>query len=370
VPRSIPFTRGVPDASLLPVDDLRRAAVEALEVDPAGALAYAYGGYGPLREWVAARHGVDARRVLLANGSLQGVNFVAQHCLAGGGRAAVEQPTYDRSLNVLGRSGEPPHALALEEDGVDVDGLEALLRGGARPAVVYLIPTFQNPTGTTLSLEKRRAVCELADRYELLVLEDDPYSLLRYDGDPLPSLHSLDGGEHVIYSCSFTKTIAPGVRTGYLVLPERLVEAFERISANACIAPNTFAEATLAAYCRAGRFEPNVAAAVDVLRGRRDAMDAALARHFPEGSRWLRPGGGYFYWIDLPQSVDARALLPEAAAEGVAYLSGSDFCVQGGEHALRLAFSACSAQDIGEGVERLGALVARRATRSGATAAV
>ncbi len=364
----IPFTRGVPDASLLPVDDIARAAAAALADDPAGALSYSYGGYPPLREWIAARHGVDARRVLLVNGSLQGVNFVAQHCLAAAGATAVvEQPTYDRSLLVLGaRARLVP--LEVDGEGADVDALAALLRSGEAPGLVYLIPTFQNPSGTTLSLERRRALVELAQRHELLVLEDDPYSLLRYEGEPLPSLHELDGGEHVVYSSSFTKTVAPGVRTGYLVLPERLVEPFARISANTCISPNSLAEATVAAYCAAGRFEPNLAAAVAELHRRRDAMEAALRAHFPAGSRWLRPAGGYFFWVALPSGLDARDLLAEAAAEGVAYLSGDDFCVEGGRRSLRLAFSACSVADIEDGVERLGRLLCRRLERPAAAA--
>jgi DNA-binding transcriptional MocR family regulator len=358
----IPFTRGVPSADLLPVDDLRAAAQEALERDPAGALAYAPGGYLPLRAWIGERHGVPAERVLLVNGSLQGVVFLAQALFADGGGAVVEDPTYDRTLTILRGAGAHLHPVPLESDGMAVDALAGALRGGLDARAAYVIPTFQNPAGVTMSLEKRRALVELARERDVLLIEDDPYGLLRFEGDPLPSLHELDGGENVIYSSSFTKTIAPGVRTGYLVLPERLVGRMQTLSANTYIGPNAFAEAVLAAYCRAGRFEPNVARATAALRQRRDAMETALAAHLAAtGASWDPPAGGYFFWVDLGSGVDTAALLPQASARGVAYVKGNDFSASASAgSALRLAFSACSPEQIGEGVERLAAVLAGR----------
>jgi len=193
------------------------------------------------------------------------------------------------------------------------------------------------------------------------VVEDDPYGLLRFEGAPAPTLHELDGGDNVIYSSSFTKTVAPGIRTGYLVLPERLAPALARLSENTYIAPNTFAEATLNAYCRAGRFEPNVERATAMLKQRRDAMEAALREHFPEGATWTTPQGGYFYWVDLPDAIDTTALLAEASERGVPYVSGADFCAGGGgRSSLRLAFSAVPPEQIAEGVARLGALLSEK----------
>ena len=361
MPATVPFTRGVPAPDLLPVDDLRVAAAAALERDPAGALAYAPGGYRPLREWIAGRHGVDPGRVLLVNGSLQGVVFLAQALFAGGGTAAVEDPTYDRTLTILRGAGASLHPIALESDGLAVDALEADLRAGLRPRLAYVIPTFQNPAGVSLSLEKRRALVELARERELLLVEDDPYGLLRFEGEPLPTLHELDGGDNVIYSCSFTKTVAPGLRTGYLVLPERLVAPLAAISSNTYIGPNSFAEATLDAYCRAGRFEPNVARVSAQLCERRDAMAGALTEHLADRASWQAPAGGYFFWVDLGAGADAAALLPEAARRGVAYVTGNDFSATGSAtSALRLAFSACSPGEIAEGIERLAAVVSGR----------
>jgi len=357
---SIPFTRGVPSADMLPVADLEAAAVAALREDGAGALGYGPGGYLPLREWIGARHGVDPSRVLLVNGSLQGVAFLAQHLFLGAGKglALVEEPTYDRTLISLRTYGAELVPVPLTPEGIDTERLELTLQQHPSARLLYLIPTFQNPAGVSLPERGRRRVVELAQQYGVLIVEDDPYGLLRFEGVAAPTLLELDGGENVVYSSSFTKTVAPGIRTGYLVLPERLVAPMAKLSENTYIAPNTFAEATLAAYCRAGRFEPNVARATAQLRERRDAMESALREHFPEGARWTTPEGGYFYWVDLPASIDTGELLAVAADRGVPFIKGSDFCAGGGGgSSMRLAFSAVSPEQIGEGVARLGGLL-------------
>jgi 2-aminoadipate transaminase len=353
----IPFTRGIPAPSMLPGDEIRAAAEEALRADPGGVLSYAPGGYLALRRWIAARHGVEPERVLVVNGSLQGLWFVAQHACAGG-LAFVEDPTYDRTLTVLRGVGAEVAGIPLDEDGLDVAALEEALRR-RRPALVYVIPTFQNPSGVTLSLEKRRRLVELVREHDLLLLEDDPYGLLRFEGDPLPTLHELDGGEHVIYSSSFTKTVAPGLRTGYLVLPEALVEPFGRRSTNTYIGPNTLAAATLAVYCNGGRFEPGVERATALLRERRDAMERALRANFPADARWTTPRGGYFHWVELPPDRDTRSLLDEATAQGVPFVAGADFSASGGARSsMRLAFSYPSPSEIEEGIARLAGVVA------------
>jgi DNA-binding transcriptional MocR family regulator len=359
---AIPFTRGVPSADMLPVADLEQAAVTALREDGARALAYTPGGYLPLREWIAERHAVDPSRVLLVNGSLQGVAFLAQHLFLGkGGSAVVEDPTYDRTLISLRTFGAEIAAVPVTPEGIDVDELERTLDGAANVRLLYVIPTFQNPAGVSLPEEGRRRVVALARDRGILVVEDDPYGLLRFEGSPAPTLHEIDGGDNVVYSSSFTKTVAPGIRTGYLVLPERLAPGLAKLSENTYIAPNTFAEAALAAYCRAGRFEPNVERATATLKDRRDAMEAALREHFPEGARWTTPQGGYFYWVDLPNAIDTAALLPDAAERGVPYVSGADFCAGGGgRSSLRLAFSAVPPDRIAEGVARLGALLSEQ----------
>jgi len=359
---AIPFTRGVPSGDLLPVDDLRAATARALDVDPVSALSYAPGGYRPLREWIGARHGVDAGRVLIANGSLQAIGFLARHYFSGETSAVVvEAPTYDRTIKILRDAGAEVHTVPLDDDGIDVGRLEQLLASGLRPRFLYVIPSYQNPSGRFASLARRRALVDLARRYDLVVVEDDPYGLLRFEGEAVPTLHELDGGERVIYCSSFTKTIAPGVRTGYVVVPEALVGPLAVLSEHTHIGPNTLAEAIVWSYCDAGRFEPNVARATAALRTRRDAMEAALRAHFPEGSRWRTPGGGYFFWVDLPDGIDTTEALADAAEQGVPYVRGADFfAFDGGRSSLRLAFSACALEQIDEGIARLGAVLAAR----------
>jgi DNA-binding transcriptional MocR family regulator len=361
---SIPFTRGVPAADLIPVDDMRAATARALDADPIAALSYAPGGYRPLREWIGARHGVDAGRVLITNGSLQALGFLAHHFFAGeGGAAVVEAPTYDRTLKILRGAGADIRAVPLDAEGIDVDRLAELLASGLQPRLVYVIPTYQNPSGACASVERRKALLELAREHDLILVEDDPYGLLRFEGDPVPTLHDLDGGERVIYCSSFTKTIAPGVRTGYVVLPEALVRPLAVMSENVHIGPNTLAEAVVWAYCDAGRFEPNVARATAGLRARRDAMEAALTEHFPDGSRWTTPRGGYFFWVDVPDGIDTSEALAAAVEQGVPYVRGADFfATDDGHSSLRLAFSACATDQIGEGIGRLAQVLASRRT--------
>jgi DNA-binding transcriptional MocR family regulator len=346
----ISFARGIPAPECLAVDDLADCARAAVARDGRTILSYGpSAGYAPLRELLAARHGVDPSRVFITNGSLQGFVFLAQR-LAPGRRVLVEQPTYDRPLKILRELGAHTELLHCDEDGLDPDALEAALAAGERPAFLYLIPTFQNPSGRTLSVERRRRIVELAREHDLLVLEDDPYGLIRYEGEPLPSLYDLSDGE-VAYSSSFSKTIAPGLRVGWFVLPEALAREVEATATATYITPVLLGQATVHEFVSRGLFEPNLERVNGLLRARRDAMLAALDRDLP-GVSATRPEGGYFLWLELP-GVDVRRLLPDAEQRGVTFVQGTDF--GGGEDALRLAFSFVSPEEIAEGVSRLAA---------------
>ena len=254
------------------------------------------GGYAPLRAWLGERHGVDPSRVLVTNGSLQGFVFLANR-FAGERRFLVEAPTYDRPLKILRELGADVVAIPQDEDGLDVDALEDELRRG--PALLYTIPTFQNPSGRTLTTERRRRVAELAAERDLLVYEDDPYGLVRFEGEAPPSLLELAGGEDVLYSSSFSKTIAPGVRVGYFVLPEALAAELEALAVSTYITPALLGEATVYEFLRRGAFEPNLERVCGLLRERRDAMLGALESELGDRASWSRPEGGYFLWLDL-----------------------------------------------------------------------
>jgi 2-aminoadipate transaminase len=348
---TISLARGVPAPECLPTRDLAACAEAAIAADGEAVLNYGpAGGYGPLREWLAARHGVDPERVVITNGSLQGFFFLALR-LVRRGPVLVEAPTYDRPLKLLADLGAEVFALPLDEEGLDVDALEIALRQGLRPAFLYTIPTFQNPSGRTLEKARRRRLVRLARRYDFLLVEDDPYGLVRLDGKRLPTLFELDGGANVVYGSSFSKTVAPGLRVGYLVLPPGLAGEVEAEATGTYITPALLPQATLCEYLRRGLFEPNLARICAVLRERRDALLSALARELP-GARWSQPEGGYFVWLELPEGI--QELEARAAACGVTFVPGREFFLAGGgEDALRLAYSFASPAEIAEGVARL-----------------
>jgi 2-aminoadipate transaminase len=353
---TISFARGIPAPECLPVSDLADCAKSALERD--GAVALSYGstlGYAPLREWLGERHGVEPARVLVTNGSLQAFHFVLEALGGDGRRVLVEQPTYDRPRKILAAAGAELGEIALDEDGLDVDGVEQAL-DGAEVAFLYTIPTFQNPTGSTLSEERRGRLAELVRSRRLPVLEDDPYGLVRFEGEPLPSLFELEGGVDVMYSSSFSKTIAPGLRVGYAIVPEALASELEERVASTYITPALLAQATVYEFLRRGLFEPNLERIRALLKARRDAMLEALDRELAGRARWSHPAGGYFLWLELPEGADASALLAGASDSGVTFVPGADF---GGPPAsARLAFSFVSPAEIDEGVRRLARLVA------------
>jgi 2-aminoadipate transaminase len=351
---TISFARGIPAPDLLPVSELADCARAAIERDGRTILNYgAAGGYGPLRGWIAERHGVDPERVVLTNGSLQGLAFLARE-LVPKGRVLVEMPTYDRPLKLLAELGAAVHGIPLDDEGLDVDALAAELRAGPA-SFLYTIPTFQNPTGRTLSPERRHRLVEIAREYRLLVLEDDPYGLVRFEGEAPPSLFELAGGDGVVYGSSFSKTIAPGARVGYLVLPDDLAQAVTASATATYITPSLVGEAAVFEFLRRGLLETNLARVRDGLRERRDAMLTALEQELGDAARWSRPEGGYFLWLELGGGVDTHELLERAQAAGVTFVPGGDF--GGPANSLRLAFSFVDAAAVAEGIARLASLV-------------
>lgn len=356
----ISFARGVPAPECLPVAEFADCAREAIERDGETILNYGpVGGYGPLREWIAERHGVEPGRVLVTNGSLPGLNLVLGR-FAAQARVLVEAPTYDRPLKIVSRLGVDVRTVPQDADGIDVDALEQELRRDPSPAFLYVLPTFQNPSGRTLPLERRRRLVELTREHDLSVLEDDPYGRVRYDGDALPTLFELEGGERVLYSSSFSKIVAPGARVGYFVLPASGAASFEAAATNIYLTPALVGQATVYEFIRRGSLEPNVERVTSLLKARRDAMLEALDGELPD-VRSSRPEGGYFLWIDLPESVDAGELLGKAEAAGVTFVRGADFFPAGsglGQSSARLAFSYVSPDEIREGVSRLAGLLA------------
>jgi DNA-binding transcriptional MocR family regulator len=348
-PQVISFARGVPAPECLAVDELAECARAVIERDGRTILSYGSGaGYAPLRTLIAEWFGVHPDRVVLTNGSLNGFVLLAQR-LARGQNVFVEYPTYDRAIKILLESGGTVHGVSVDADGMSPEDLENELRQTTPPAFIYTIPTFQNPTGQTMSAARRERIVSIARTAGVQLFEDDPYSLIRFEGESLPALFDLTGKES-IYSSSFSKTISPGLRVGWFILPDALAEEITAAATSTYITPVLLSQATVYEFITRGLFEPNLRRVNELLKARRDAMLAALEKHL-SGASWSRPQGGYFIWLDLPPGTNAKDVIDRA--EGVTAVAGPEF--GGPANSMRLAYSFVSPDEIETGIERLAA---------------
>jgi DNA-binding transcriptional MocR family regulator len=354
--QTISFARGAPSLDIVAVDELRAAADRAFGADAAGTFAYGTSvGYRPLREWIADKHGVAPEQVMVTNGSMQADAFLFDELVTDGAGVVVERPTYDRTLLSLRQRGADLTAIDLEDDGLDVDALGDALRSGRAPRLAHVIPNFHNPAGSTLSLAKRRKLLELAREHDFVIFEDDPYVDIRFRGEPLPRMLELDeDGGSVVYASSFSKTVCPGIRVGYLVGTQDLIGRIVKHATETYISPSMVSQSIVNEFCRSGAIDSSIATVREALRERADALAEALRRELPD-ARFVPPDGGYFLWVDLPDAVDVDELHVVAAERGVQFVKGSDFMLDGGEHSLRLAYSGVTVEEIEEGVRRLAA---------------
>jgi 2-aminoadipate transaminase len=350
---AISFARGAPSLDIVAADALRDAAGRALAADPKGAFSYGTSvGYPPLRQWIAEKHGVATDRVIATNGSMQADAFLFEHLVAPGDTVVVEAPTYDRTLLSLRTRGADLLAIPLEPDGIDVDALERALEAGARPKLAHVIPNFHNPAGCTLSLEKRRRLLELAGQHDFVVFEDDPYVDLRFEGEHHERMLELDDSDRVVYASSFSKTVCPGIRAGYLVGPEEHIGPIIELATNTYISPSMVSQAIVAEFCRSGEIADSIETVKAALRERRDVLCESLEQDLAD-ARFVRPEGGYFLWVELPEGTSVDALSDAGAQRGVVFIKGSDFLLEGGDNALRLAYSGVTPDEIRDGVARL-----------------
>lgn len=354
----IAFARGVPAPEMLPVDDLRAANQRAFDSNPSRVLSYGTGGgWDPLRDQLAQQHGVDSQRIVVTTGSLQGFALLAESIartarLAGRTpRVIVERPTYDRPLLILERLGIEVVPVGMDPvTGVDLDALESAMAAGADLA--YLIPTFQNPSGATVPESHRRRIVELAREHDVLVLEDDPYGRLDFGTPSPPLVFDLAGDDApVAFSGSFSKTVAPGLRVGWMVLPTELAASVATLANDTYISASFLAQATIDEYLRAGCMQPNVDRVRGLLQERCERIVAALDTHLP-GAEFAAPGGGYFIWVRLPDGLDASQVARVAGDHGVSFVAGASFGA-GWDDYVRLAFSSPPVDQLDEGVRRL-----------------
>lgn len=372
-PDILSFAGGLPAPELFPIEALAEAHARVLAVDGAAALQYAATeGYGPLRDWIAARLraigiDADADRTLITTGSQQGIDLAARVLLDPGDRVAVENPSYLAALQAFGLAEACPVPIESDDDGLRVDDL-ARVHAAAPIRLIYIVPNFQNPRGTTLSLERRAALAAFAADHDVPILEDDPYRELRYDGAPMRPLAAFDRAP-VIHLGTFSKTLAPGLRVGWATGPAELVRAMTVAKQASDLHSSGLSQRAVAALFERFDYDDHLATLRRVYGGRRTAMLTALERHMPPGTRWTRPEGGMFTWLQLPGGLRAADLFDAALAAQVAFVPGGPFYAADARHdTLRLNFSNRPPEHIDDGIARLGRVVA--AALEGATATV
>ena len=369
VPGIISFAGGLPAPDVFPVEEFKEACDVVLsEIGPQ---ALQYGtteGYLPLREMIArhsCRYGiqVDSDNIQITSGSQQALDLLGKLLINPGDRVLVEAPTYLGALQAW-NAYEPDYVtVRSDENGMITEELESALRNG--PKFIYVLPNFQNPTGSTLSLERRKQLVKLADQYGVPIVEDDPYGQLRYEGDHLPPVLVLDdeyqqNGDvnyhgNVIYLSTFSKTIAPGIRLAWIVAPAEVIKKIAQGKQGADLHTSTFNQMVSFEVAKGGFLDEHVRLIRKVYGERRDVMLASMEKYFPEGVSWTRPLGGMFLWVTLPEGLDAKVLLDKAIALKVAYVPGAPFFPNGGgENTLRLNFSNANPEMIQEGIARLG----------------
>ncbi len=350
---TISFARGAPSLDIVDVEGLKAAAARAFDNDPGGTTAYGTSiGYAPLRQWIAEQHGVEPGQVIVTNGSMQADAFLFDQLVDPGDAVVVERPTYDRTLLGLRERGADIRPIELEPDGIDVEGVGRLLESGVAVKLAHVIPNFQNPAGYTLSRPKRDALLALARESGMIIFEDDPYVSIRFSGDPLPTMLSLDRDDAVVYASSFSKTVCPGIRVGYLVGPAETIGAIAKRATNTYISPNMVAQSIVHEFCVSGAIRESIETVRNALRDRVAALTTALERDLPE-AHFVAPEGGYFMWVELPEGVDVDALFSAAGERGVTFVKGTDFLLDGGRNTLRLAYSGVTPEQIDEGISRL-----------------
>jgi 2-aminoadipate transaminase len=368
-PEVISLAGGLPDTSTFPPATFAAQMTRIAQESAAEALQY-----GPTEGFDETRSALrmvmeaegmspDPDDIIVTTGGQQALDLIAKTLVDPGDVVICEAPTYPGAVPVFCSYEADTHQVPVDDEGMRVDELEALCDGlradGRKPKFIYSVPSFQNPAGVTLSLERRQRLVELARSREILLVEDNPYGLLRYEGDPVPPLYQLDGGDYVIYVGTLSKILSPGIRIGWTVAPPPVMEKIALGKQATDLCTSTLAQCFALEYFAAGRWRDYVNSLREIYRSRRDAMLEALERHFPAQATWTRPGGGLFVWATLPDYIDTSDLLAKALRENVAFVPGAAAYVDGrrGTSSMRLNFSGSTEEEIREGVRRIGAVV-------------
>jgi 2-aminoadipate transaminase len=359
-PEIISFAGGLPAPELFPVEAIARAHTEVFAANGNAALQYSTTeGWMPLREWIADRmisQGIEtgAGRILITNGSQQGIDLVAKAFLNQGDRVIVENPSYIAALQAFNAYEAEFVTLESDDDGMQVDQLERAIQE-SNPKLIYLVADFHNPKGTTLALERRKKLVELSARYRVPILEDNPYGELRYRGERLPSLASMDREGLVIHLSTFSKTLSPGLRIGWIVAASEIIRELNVVKQAADLHTSTIAQRATARALETFDYDSHIADLCRVYGERCETMISAIGEQFPAQTKWTRPQGGLFLWVELPEQVNGTTLLDAALQERVAFVPGAPFFAkEARENFIRLNFSNSKPEKIVEGIARLG----------------
>ena len=367
-PEVISLAGGLPDTSTFPAKSFAAQMTKIAQESSAEALQYGpTEGFEETRDCILEVMGAegmlpDPEDVIVTTGGQQAIDLVCKTLVDPGDPVICEAPTYPGAVPVFCSYQADVIQIECDDDGMRIEELARVLgeleAEGRRPKFVYSVPSFQNPAGVTMSLERRRRLVELARHHELLIAEDNPYGLLRYGGDPLPPLYQLDGGDYVLYIGTFSKILSPGIRLGWAVAPPPVMEKIVLGKQAADLCTSTLGQYFVREYFAEGRWGDYIESLVDIYRVRRDAMLDALARHFPTQATWTQPEGGLFIWATLPDYIDTSDLLARALRENVAFVPGEAAYVDGrGHNSMRLNFSGVTEEEIREGIRRIGAVV-------------
>jgi len=362
-PDVISFGGGLPASDLFPLERVKQVVDDTLESDGAAILQYGTSeGYGPLRRAVAERYvqrGFDItdENVLVTSGAQQGIDLVSKILIDKGDAVLVEDPTFLTALQAFSLFQARYLTVPVDGEGMRVDLLPEILRDND-VKFIYVMPNFQNPSGVTLSLERRKELLKTAQQYGVPILEDDPYGELRYSGEALPTLKELDDGEQVMYLSSFSKVLSPGMRVCALIAPDEVMGKLVFAKQAADLHTDNLAQRIVYGFLERDFLDPHIQVIINSYRRRRDAMLEAMDRHFPAEVSWTKPDGGIFLWVTLPEGMDAMDLFERAVRAKVAYVPGSCYYANGGgDNKMRLNFSASDEERIELGIQRLAKVI-------------
>ena len=361
----VSFAGGLPSAEFFPVEDLRRINEQILREEGGEAIQYAASdGYDPLRKYLVEfmrRYQVTDityKNILITSGAQQGLAYLAKGLITPGSVVITENPSYPGALDTFNAYGARVVGVNVDGEGMDMDALEQVLEAHKNVAFIYTIADFQNPTGISMSIPRRKRLVELAERYNTFVVEDGPYSLISFDGAVMPAIKSFDTYGRVIYSGSTSKTIAPGLRVGWLIADEGSIQKLVYLKMRDDLQVNNMAQRQVFHYFRDCGFDDHLRQVIQVYRQRRDTMIHAVKESFPEGTRVIVPGGGLFLWVEMPEELDTLEMFEFVFQKNIAYVPGTFFCPDGGgKNTMRLNFSTTSEEKIAEYIPILGEMI-------------